>query len=194
VYNTNVRGGRDSDLEGPPWAMGNLAPSTALGRVLILASDNTDANGDGRLDFPDDEGSRPAGFIQFKFHKSIESLGFDLLDVEPGEWSATSGYVAFFQGSTSVGRVGWGDFINPASPFYDPTIVFGDQSANRFQPITAQQLGTDRFNTAVFYIGGSGALDNIRFTAYEALVPEPAAAGMVLLGALALLPRRRPCR
>ncbi len=55
------------------------------------------------------------------------------------------------------------DFIDITSPFYDPTVQFGDNSANRIAPIG----GFGDFNRAVFSMGGSGAIDNVQ------VIPEP---------------------
>jgi len=56
--------GGDYDLAGPSWAGGNLASAnTVLGKILIISENDIDSNLDGLIDFPDDEGSRPAGSI-----------------------------------------------------------------------------------------------------------------------------------
>ena len=39
----------DPDLEGPPWATGNLAPDTVLGNVLIIAENDVDSDVDGLI-------------------------------------------------------------------------------------------------------------------------------------------------
>ena len=86
-------------------------------------------------------------------------------------------FMAFYMGGSPLATVGFGDFINPASPFYDPTIDYGNNSANRIDPIFASELGLSQFDSVVINLGGSGAVDNINFNA----VPEPAT--MLLLGA-----------
>jgi len=102
--------GGDYDLAGPAWAGGNLASAnTVLGKILIIAENDIDSNLDGLIDFPDDEGSRPAGSIFFDFENPMCSVGFDLIDVEgPSEFGHNSGFVAtFFMDGSELARVGF---------------------------------------------------------------------------------------
>lgn len=189
LFDTGRRGEPDTDLE-EPYTTGNLAPIGPGGNVLIIPENNTDRNGDGRIDTPNDEGSRPAGQFTFDLTRPVTSFGFDLLDVEgPAEYNQNSGFFAsFYLNGNLEARVGYGSFVDPASPFYDPSVRFGNNSANRIQPITARSVGMPAFDRVVLNFGGSGATDNIIFVT----VPEPTAAalGLVLPG-MALLRRRR---
>ena len=162
--------GGDYDLAGPAWAGGNLASAnTVLGKILIIAENDVDSNLDGLIDFPDDEGSRPAGSIFFDFENPMCSVGFDLIDVEgPSEFGHNSGFVAtFFIGGSELARVGFDQFINKNSMFFDSTIQYGDNKANRISPITVDSLsaftGTSitAFDKVEFNLGGSSAIDNI---------------------------------
>ncbi len=164
VFDSNRRRTADRDLESP-FVQGNLAPTSSLGNLLIIAENLRDHNNDGLVDSPDDEGSRPAGVISFAFDDALASFGFDLIDVEgPSEFGADSGFVAtFFSDSTELARVGFGSFVDPQSNFFDPTVVFGDNSANRIDPITAETLGINPFNRVDVNFGGSAAIDNIRY-------------------------------
>ena len=188
LYDTGRRGEPDPDLQ-TPFDLGNLAPTGTGGNVLIIPENNTDSNGDGLIDQPNDEGTRPAGQFTFDFLFPVSDFGFDLVDVEgPAEFNNNSGYFAsFYLDGELEARVGFGSFIDPTSPFYDPTVRFGDNSANRITPITARLVGLPEFDRVVLNFGGSGATDNIRFT----FVPEPTALGLAVLPALALLRRRR---
>lgn len=170
---------RDPDLEDP-WSVGNIPTNEVLGNVLIIAENDTDSDGDGLIDNPDDEGSRPAGTIFFEFDFDITGFGFDLLDVEGSvEYGDDSGYFAtFYSDATEIGHIGFGDLLA------DLTIVYGDNSANRISPITADYLGIDSFNRVEINFGGSAAIDNIQFAA----VPEPSTIilfGFGLLGTVA---------
>lgn len=188
IFDTNLTGIADPDLEGPNWSGGNLAGDpeaggggTTLGNVLIIAENNTGA-GDGILDDPDDEGSRPGGVLIFEFDTALVSLGFDILDVEGV--TEEPGSIDFFLNGGLIGTVNLADFINPVSSFHDPTIEFGNHTANRISPITAAQLNADMFDEVRFNMGGSGAIDNIDFT----VVPAPGT--LLLLGAAGLLRHR----
>jgi len=173
--------GGDYDLAGPAWAGGNLASAnTVLGKILIIAENDVDSNLDGLIDFPDDEGSRPAGSIFFDFENPMCSVGFDLIDVEgPSEFGHNSGFVAtFFMDGSELARVGFDQFINKNSMFFDSTIQYGDNKANRISPITVDSLsaftGTSitAFDKVEFNLGGSSAIDNIDVSSCQTLVAD----------------------
>jgi hypothetical protein len=181
----------DPDLEGPPWCGGNLDRSTTLGRLLIIAENERDRNGDGIIDSPDDEGSRPAGSLVFDFQVPIVAFGFDLIDVEgPEEYGANRGFVAvFYDGDdTELARVGFGAFVDPHSPFFVEGVAFGNRTANRIPALTAEDLGIAEFQRVELNLGGSSAVDNISFEP----IPEPATLVLVATGlALSSLIRSR---
>lgn len=164
IFNSNARNTADPDLQSP-FVRGNLAPTAGLGHMLIIAENVIDRNNDGLVDSPDDEGARPAGSLLFQFDQDINSFGFDLVDVEgPEEFGQDSGFVAtFFSGATELARVGFGSFVDPGSNFFDASVVFGNNSANRIDPITAEALQIDPFNRVEVNFGGSAAIDNINF-------------------------------
>ena len=188
LYNTGRTGEPDPDLQ-TPFAMGNLGTAGPGGNVLIIPENNTDRNGDGLIDSPNDEGTRPAGQFTFDFLAPVQSFGFDLIDVEgPAEFNSNAGYFAsFYLDGELEARVGFGSFVDPLSPFYDPTVRYGDNSANRIRPITARQVGMPQFDRVVLNFGGSGGTDNLLFT----FVPEPSALALGVIPALSLLKRRR---
>jgi hypothetical protein len=171
----------DPDLEGPSWRGGNLDPLTSLGRLLIVAENSIDRDGDQRIDSPDDEGSRPAGSLFFEFEVPILSFGFDLIDVEgPEEFGPGSGFFAVFydENGAPAAQVSYGEFIDSSSPFHVPGTVFGNNSVNRITPITAEALGLSQFYRVELNMGGSGAIDNIDFQP----IPEPAPLVLVAAG------------
>ena len=191
LFNTGRAGEPDTDLESP-YVGGNLAPTGPGGNILIIPENNTDRNKDGLIDQPNDEGSRPAGDMHFDFTMPVTAFGFDLIDVEgPAEYNNSAGFFAsFFRDGDLERRVGFGEFVDPKSRWYDPTVRFGNRTANRIEPITAADLNIPYFDRVVLSFGGSGGTDNIIFTP----VPEP---GMVALLGMAmpmLLARRRRLR
>ncbi|MFI4896397.1 MAG: hypothetical protein ACIARR_01070 [Phycisphaerales bacterium JB059] len=191
AFDTSLMGTADPDLEGPPWAGGNLAISdteTQLGRALIIAENNTGA-GDGILDNPDDEGSRPAGQLIFDFASKVSLFGFDVVDIEGNVMEYSR--LEFFSGGDSIATVGFDEFTNNASSFYDATVVFGDNTANRISPITADALvdagfsdARSGFDRVIIHAGGSSAYDNI-------VIPAPSGLLALAGGWLILAPTRR---
>ncbi len=190
AFDTTEIGTSDPDLEGPPWAAGNLALSpteVSLGMAIFIAENNIGAD-DGFLDDPDDEGLRPSGQLIFEFNRTIDRFGFDVVDRE-GNIEGSS--LDFYRDDVLVASVAFGEFTTIASLFYDASLEFGDNTANRISPITAADLvadgaagAADGFNKVVINVGGSGAFDNI-------FIPSPGALALGAMGVLTLLRRQR---
>jgi hypothetical protein len=182
IFDSSRTGTDDPDLEGPPdntWAIGNLAPNQFLGNLLIIAENNLDIDEDELIDRPDDEGLRPGGLILFDFDTPITTFGFDLIDIE----GASEGFQAtFIMSNTGSASLGYDDFTNAASPYYDSTIMFGDNSANRISSISAEDLRLSQFDRVQMNLGGSGAIDNIHWTT----VPEPGSIFLIGSGLIGL--------
>lgn len=178
VFDSSKANTSDPDLEAP-FSGGNLADRKDLGNMLIIGENDIDSNGDGLVDDPDDEGSRPAGSIFIDFDTPITSFGFDIVDVEgPDANGNDSGYsVQFFMGETAIASVGFGSFLDESSLLYDSSVAFGDNSANHIDQIIAAELGASAFDRVEINFGGSAAIDNLTFT------PVPLPSAIFLLGA-----------
>ena len=174
----------DPDLQGPPWSGGNLAVSddaVAIGTALIIAQNNRDNNHDGILDAPNDEGSNPAGTIDLRFASPVQVFGLDIVDIEGTMMEGSS--LDFYINGFLLGSVAFEEFITMGSPYYDPTVQFGDHTANRIQPIPAGNFMAIGFDRVVINVGGSSAYDTF-------VVPAPASGVLAIAGA-ALLRRKR---
>ncbi len=191
VFDTQFAGSTpDPDLLGPSWALGNLAAAnTVLGNALILATDDA-LSAPGILASPNDEGDRPAGEITLAFDSVQTSLGFDLIDVE--SIVAEMGSIDFYLNGVLLDSVGFDEFTTMGNEFFDATVAYGNNSANRIAPISIgdltlnpQNAGAAGFDQVVFSLGGSGAIDTITY------VPEPATMSLLALGGVALIRRRR---
>ncbi len=206
VFDTTARRTADRDLQGVNdrgrggWKGGNLAADRVnVGNVLIIQEQNRNTrivNGGRSVNIADDEGRRPAGELYFSFDDAVTSFGFDLIDVEgTAEFSDGSGFFATFSDLTTTVQVAFRDLIDPLSRFYDSTVAFGDNSANRIRPITAEQLGLESFREVSVNLGGSGGVGNINFVKADAPTaaptPSAAAAGLGLLGLLSARRRRQ---
>ena len=105
-FSTNATLSADPDLHGPDWSGGNLAPTTDLGRVLIIQA-NSFGCADGVCDVADDQAGVPAGMLTFDFDEPITRFGFDLVDLEGPFAPQTS--VSFFSGEVLIGRIYFDD-------------------------------------------------------------------------------------
>ncbi len=131
------------------------------GNVLIIAENDKDANKDGLVDVPDDEGSRPSGWVEFSFAQDILSGGLSFIDIEE-----KGGRIDFFQGSNQVNE-----------------IAIAAKGDNSFQTLNWSGFTYDRMRVN---LAGSGAMDDLRAEA----VPEPATM-IGLGAAAAFMARRR---
>ena len=190
LFNAAGTSGPDTDLQGP-WDLGNIAPGGPGGNVLIIQDQRSRTITNGRIASPDDEGGRPAGSLFFTFATPIKAFGFDLLDVEgPAEFNGSSGFFATFFGAGTPVKVGFDQFL-ALGPYHRAGVVYGNNSANRIAPITAQQLGIPGgFTMVEINLGGSGGIDNISYQNVSS-VPEPATIGIVAAGLPRLTIRRR---
>lgn len=177
AFDTTMTGTADPDLEDP-FETGNIDGNMMLGNVLILQENDIDADFDGILDSPDDEGTRPAGQLIFDFDTSIQSLGFDLVDLE-GAISETSS-IEFFLSGSSVLSIDFSQF--EAGGAFDMGAVYGNNFLNRIDMINV----SGGFDRAVFNLGGSAAIDNVVY-----VVPAPGSVALLGLGGLVAGRRRR---
>lgn len=180
AFDTTMMGTADPDLQGPPWAAGNLAPNTILGKALIIAENGTDANNDGILDNPDDEASRPAGIITLTFANAIDRFGFDVIDIEGNLQESSS--LDFYLAGNFLATITFAEFLDGGT--FDRDAVYGNNSANRIAPITAAEIGAVAFDEVIINVGGSSAYDNF-------VVPAPSTTTLTLVGLLATTRRRR---
>ncbi len=191
AFDTDERTTADPDLQ-TPFDGGNIQHES-LGNILIIQENNFSGNVTSQ---PDDEGGRPAGAFIFKFLQPVTSFGFDAVDVEgPVEYGNGGGFVAtFYKEDRRLNSFSFGDFITPGTLYYDASIVYGNNTANRLPTILASDLGVAHFDRVEVSMGGSGGIDNIRFDR-PSVVPTPTAAmsGLMLLG-LGLVRRSRKSR
>jgi len=174
VFNSNLTGTADPDLEAANRLGGNLQGST--GNLLIIQENDLGLE-TGFASDPDDEGGRPGGQIILDFDQRLLSFGFDVMDLDDLALETTT--VQFFDAGSLVASY---DFSGFAA---ERNATFGDRTANRIDPLGAEGA----FDRVVFNVGGSMGFDNFNFT----VVPAPSAA-LALAGAGLCLTRRRRSR
>lgn len=157
------RSNRDPDLTGN-WGHGNA----------LIIQENRRCNSLTCFR-PDDEGSRPAGSLFFDFDTVISQFSFDFIDIERPE--LTGAEVRYRDSHENlVGSISFADLSGA---------VFGNNSYNSSGNILLSGLDV---RSLEFYVGGSGALDNI----HVSTVPLPASVSIFALGLAGLhLFRRR---
>ena len=163
------------------YASGNLK-SSRLRKVLItpVTDGSTTADSAG-------------GQLTLTFFNPLKSFGFDFLDVDVADAPFTT--VTFRSGGADVATIPFSEFKNSSSPFKRTTVQFGNRTANRVAPFSANQFGLDVNNgegidEVVFDFPSEFALDNVNYRVNP--IPEPTAVGMLLgLPALTMLRRRR---
>jgi hypothetical protein len=193
LFDTNLTGTNDTDLQ-QPWTGGGNFATHNFHKILIIAENKVDNNHDGYIDRPDDEGgSQPAGVFKFKFSSPQVIFGMDLLDCDGfTEIGANRGFIAFYSGGVEQKRVSFGAFVDPTSPFYDPTVHYHDNSANHLKPIDNLQLGIPNFDEVQVNMGWSTAIDNIVFADdISKIIPEPSSLALCAAPLLLSLRRRK---
>jgi hypothetical protein len=174
VFDTNSYTGGDSDLQGP-FKTGNPDLSNAFspGHVLIIQEHSYSCGADICTN-PDDEGSRPAGTFFFDFKTVITLESIDFFDVETAEnGTGPNNAIKLFDAADNE--------IMP-NTFYSP----GTGGDNMWDQLTFNVDGVKRI---ALNLGGSGAIDNIRYS----VVPIPPAVWLFVSGLIGLagLTRRK---
>jgi hypothetical protein len=189
VFDSNKPQTYDTDLLYP-WTTGNLA-GKKLNEILIIATNKIDANSDGLIDNPNDEGGLPpAGQLIFKFKSSQKTFGLDLIDIGDYSDEISKSFIQFKKGTT-IKKVFLSEFTNPSSVFYDSTITWGNRSANRVKPVLAPQVGLSNFDEVRVQLWDSAAIDNVVYNSTLPDVPEPAAMSLLASPAFLMMRRRR---
>lgn len=151
--------GGDSDLATPGYHSSNTVP---LGMILIIAENDVDSNNDGLVDVPDDEGSRPAGWLRFDMDFLSTGGSVTLIDIEE-----QGGTIDFFigGGNSAIQTIGI------------PSIADNSVQTLTFDGFTYDAMQVN--------LAGSGAVASIN------PVPEPATLFALGTGAALLLRRRK---
>ena len=159
------------------------------GNVLIIQENDYGCGDDGICNYPDDEGSRPAGFIEILFDMPVTLISIDFFDIEKIEdgqtennkitLTTTGGEEIFYTPNTG------GDFYYDK---WEKSRTSPYDKNRRYNTWDRQFYNTAEVEMLRINMGGSGAIDRIAFQAAE--VSLPATAALMLLGLVVL--GRRP--
>lgn len=180
AFDTNETGTRDVDLQfiSPSiptgengWASGNIDLDTDLGNIMIIQENLAGCSRSFCLE-PDDEGSRPAGFIEFDYSNvgPFRTFEMDVIDIVVSSRTPEPGSVDFFLGDVHLREVMFTEFVKP-------DVIYGNNSVNRLQFVKGLE-----FDRVIVSLNGSGGIDNVTTSA----VPEPSAALLFVIGAVAM--------
>ena len=178
AFNSASPTGGDPDLGTPATSGLGNASSEALGNLLIIQENGGESQvNPGFINTaPDDEWL--GGQITFDFDSGISDFGFHVVDIEGT--SESGFYAEFWDGATLVDTMTYTELVtNNGNPYYDSTLVFGNNSVNEIQPFSVlSNPSHTSFDRVVVNFAGSGGIDNIVF---NSVVPEPST--FLLLGA-----------
>ncbi len=129
---------------------------------------------------------RKGGFIFIDFDTPLTSFGFDIIDIEENELEDS--HVRFSLDGELLASVFVSEFITSSATVFDSSVEFGNNSANRIQPLSFFHLGQPlQFDEVKFVFTGSGAIDNLTFTP----IPGPGMPALIGVAALVIRPTRR---
>jgi hypothetical protein len=135
--------------------LGDTSDSNFLpGNVLIIQENDIGCGIGGICDQPDDEGSRPTGYLSFVFSQAVEILSLDFFDIEFEE-NGAEGVIQFF------------DELN--APIAQDTYFTSNTGDNTWSRLSF--AGITGVHRLVVNLHSSGAVDNLVYN----VVPAPAA-------------------
>lgn len=114
VFDSSNPSGGDIDLgtpneahNGPGKGEGGASNDKALGNLLVIAENDTDSDGDGLLDAPDDEAG--GGDMTFRFDRSMKIRNLVLVDLDKNETGAVLTFALIDGTGFEVPVAGTGD-------------------------------------------------------------------------------------
>lgn len=199
LYNTDVYGGRDGDLEtGVAWG------TPAQGNALIIQEEDGKSFSNGTYT-ADDEAR--GGNVEFDFSKGVMFNSFSLLDIDDN--GGGIGVIGFDEGGNTVLEINVDDLIakhksknGNGSSAQGKSVTLdgvtltqignkqGDNSLFKFDLDKTQRLSQLRFDYP-----GSGAITGVEWQYDDEVpqeIPEPSAiAGLLMIGVLGAQKRKR---
>lgn len=137
IFDTAFPTGGDTDLATPGYGSGN---DTALGKALIIAEDDVDADRDGLVDDPDDEAM--GGMLRFEFDGPVMFLGSTVIDIDTTEGAV---FRMLDENDVLIGTL--------------PIYSLGDNSVQDVEPFSP----VDGVHALELVLSGSGALARLRW-------------------------------
>ena len=172
--------------EGDPanrWLAGNLQGGASLGRAMIIQENDLGVAG-GTASDP--KADAAGGLIVFDFDSLVSEVGFDLIGVDDAQNHHIFGRVVAIHKDalgteTTVASIQFSEF-SAAGPYFDPTVTYGINTANRIAPTGNLLSFGQGFNKLQFLLFGEAALDNLTWAVQPAPVPGLSPWSLLLLG------------
>lgn len=166
IVDTSIRTSEEGLLH--PWTKGDIEREV-LNNVLTVAGDVEDQNEDGISDSISIQTSSPpgtlTGVITFHFENPIYAFGFDIVNADYPSISGSS--LHFYDENNVKETLSLYNFIDPSSRFYDPTLSFGKNSANRISPVEAIDFNFNTFSKVELEVAGPYGIDNLNWLDLE---------------------------
>ena len=184
IFDTMLTDTRDPDLEFP-WRGGNLNvdvdpnPATSgdvkLYKVFAIAENDVDGDGNGLIDNPDDEAG--GGTIILQWNHDLLDISFAQLDMDE---STVNQIVELYDDGGLVLSKSFQQLFGST-----PGVTFAHHYANQL-PSLQSVASFEQFDEMRLILTGSGAFDII-----STEVPEPTTMGLLVVGGLVFLKRRK---
>ena len=135
AFDTRLRQSDYPGLQGADgingqWNGGNLKSNVVMGKTLAI------------MPHEDLTNEKMGAAISFEFSHPVDEFGLDVINIAKNDKES---HIEFYDGDDLVGNVKLNDFTNPATDFYDPSIEFGDRTANRLVSIKADDVDAVEF-------------------------------------------------
>lgn len=166
IFDTNNPTGGDEDLRLITDLTPNVQFPAPAGNVLIVAENLIDADMNGLVDIPDDNGG--GGMFTFDFTQDVVFLGFNAVDFTDGNGFLT--VELFDAGGGELFSFTIDDIMRTG---VDLVADVGDNVFFGLFENVFDDYGVDGVRQAKITLGGSGAIDTLTFKLSE--VPVPAA-------------------
>ena len=160
---TNVQGlavadSNDNDISvtlRAPWNGGNIE-NEDTGYIGLIPKQIND---------PDNyETANPSGYAYLLFADPIAKFGMDVFSLQSSVSDSMA--LTFYDASNNTVTIHFDDFTDSHSNYYDSTVSYGNNSANRISPIDVTQLGLGDIKLVAITVASEVGFDHFVYGEY----------------------------